>query len=129
MPLLTAAYPSYALLMRGGNRNPLEQSAPGALSSIALFRIGRVRWSGVVEGACLWALNGVLAGVAGHSAVALLAAATRGARVCSRSAFAGAVAMGVTGDGEFVNARVRPPRKREADDQKEADSQQPEWRR
>jgi uncharacterized protein (UPF0261 family) len=82
----------------------------------------------VVEWACLGALDDVLAGVAGHSAVALLAAA-RVTRVRSRSAFAGAVAMGVTADGEFVNARVRPPRKREADDQKEADSQQPEWRR
>ena len=84
---------------------------------------------GVVEGACLLALNDVLASVGGHSAVALLAVATVSARVGSGIVFAAAAAMGVTGDGESVRVRVRPPGKRDADDENETDGQRPERRR
>jgi hypothetical protein len=83
----------------------------------------------VVERACLRTLSDVLAGVAGHSTIALVPAAIRGARVAFGMGFAPAAAMGVSRDGEFLKARIRPPGKGDADCQNEANRQQPELRK
>ena len=100
----------------------------GTLSAIALPGIGWAGSSGVVERACLRTLNDALAGVAGHSAVAL-PAAIRATRVAFGMGFAPAAAMGVSRDGEFLKVRIRPPGKRGADCQNEANRQQPELRK
>jgi len=81
----------------------------------------------MIERACLRTLSDVRAGVAGHSAVALLPAASAG--VAFGMGLAPAPAKSASRDGEFLKVGIGPPGKRDAACQKQGNGQQSELRR